>query len=73
MAKYLDIAQIVVAALLVVGVLLQNRGSGLSSFLGGGGEFYATRRGLEKTIMIATIIFAAIFIILGVLRLVIKS
>jgi len=73
MAKYLDIAQIVVAALLVVGVLLQNRGSGLSSFLGGGGEFYATRRGLEKTIMIATIVFAAIFIILGALRLVIKS
>ncbi|MCX6740981.1 MAG: preprotein translocase subunit SecG [Candidatus Parcubacteria bacterium] len=72
MAKYLDIAQIVVAALLVVGVLLQNRGSGLSSFLGGGGEFYATRRGLEKTIMIATIVFATIFILLGILRLVIK-
>jgi protein translocase SecG subunit len=73
MAKYLDIAQMIVAALLVVGVLLQNRGSGLSSFLGGGGEFYATRRGLEKTVLIATIVFAAIFIILGVLRLLIKA
>ena len=73
MVKYLDIAQIVVAALLVVGVLLQNRGSGLSSFLGGGGEFYATRRGLEKAITIATIVFAVLFIVLGVLRLVIKS
>jgi len=73
MAKYLDIAQMIVAALLVVGVLLQNRGSGLSSFLGGVGEFYATRRGLEKTVLIATIVFAAIFIILGVLRLLIKA
>lgn len=73
MVKFLDIAQIVVAALLVIGVLLQNRGSGLSSFLGGGGEFYATRRGLEKTILIATIVFAVVFMVIGVLRLVIKS
>jgi preprotein translocase subunit SecG len=72
MTKYLDIAQIVVAALLVVSILLQSRGNGLSSLFGGGGEFFQTRRGLEKNIFIATIVFAIIFLGLGVARLLIK-
>ncbi|MDD2646377.1 MAG: preprotein translocase subunit SecG [Patescibacteria group bacterium] len=72
MTKYLDIAQIIVTALLVISVLLQSRGSGLSSLLGGGGEFYSTRRGLEKKIFIATVVLAVIFLGLGVARLLIR-
>ena len=71
MAKYLNLAQIIVSGLLIVAVVLQARGSGLSSVFGGGGEFYQTRRGLEKKIFIATIVLAVIFLALGVVRLVI--
>ena len=70
MFKYLDIIQVVISALLVVGILLQNRGSGLSSAFGGGGEFFQTKRGIEKGIFIATIVLAVIFLGLGLLRLI---
>lgn len=72
MAKYLDLAQIIIAAVMVTGVLLQARGGGLSNLFGGGGEFYQTRRGIEKKIFILTIVAAFIFLVLGVLRLIIK-
>lgn len=71
MTKYLNLAQIIVSALLVVAILFQSRGSGLSSLFGGGGEFYQTRRGLEKKIFIATIVLAVIFLALGVARIII--
>jgi len=54
----LAIAQIIVSILLIALILLQERSSGLSGILGGGGEgFYQTRRGLEKIIFGATAIF----------------
>lgn len=63
---FLNIAQIVTAAILIVLVLLQERASGLSGIFGGtGGTLYQTRRGLEKTIFWATIIAAAVFIVLN--------
>ena len=71
MSNLLSIAQIIVAVLLFTCVLLQQRGSGLSGFLGGGGESYHTKRGLEKTIFAATIILVVIFLSLGVARLII--
>ena len=63
--------QIAVSVILVVLVLLQQRGAGLGSIFGGGGEFYASRRGAEKKIFWATIFFGTIFIILALLNLVI--
>ncbi|MBU4369462.1 preprotein translocase subunit SecG [Patescibacteria group bacterium] len=71
MTNLLSIIQMVVAVLLVVCILLQQRGSGLGGLLGGGGEGYHTKRGLEKTIFTATIILAFIFLALGLARLII--
>ena len=56
----LSIIQIVLSVLVVVFILLQQKGEGLSGIFGGMGEFYATRRGLEKTIFIATIVLATL-------------
>lgn len=70
-SKYLNLAQIIISVLLIAAILLQSRGSGLSSLFGGGGEFYQTRRGLEKKIFIATIVLAITFLALGIIRLVI--
>ncbi|OQA36802.1 MAG: preprotein translocase subunit SecG [Parcubacteria group bacterium ADurb.Bin326] len=58
----LDIIQLVSAVLLVVVVLLQNRGTGLGAAFGGEGNVYRTKRGLEKTLSIATIILAVVFL-----------
>lgn len=58
----LDIIQLVSAVLLVVVVLLQNRGTGLGVAFGGEGNVYRTKRGLEKVLSIATIILAVVFL-----------
>ena len=60
--KFLPYAQMGLAFILVVGVLLQQRGSGLSSTFGGSGVGYSTKRGAEKVIFQATIVIAVLFI-----------
>ena len=54
----LSIVQLVLALLLVVAVLLQQRGTGLSSSFGGEGNVFAARRGVERILFGATIVFA---------------
>jgi len=74
MEKFLPIAQIGVSIILVILILLQQRGTALGSAFGGeGGSFYSTRRGIQKKIFIATIIFGIIFVILAILSLVISN
>jgi protein translocase SecG subunit len=68
--QILDIAQIVVAILLIITVLLQNRGSGLGSAFGGEGNIYMAKRGAEKFIFYASIVLAAAFLGLGIVRLI---
>lgn len=59
--KWLQVIQIVVAILLMLSILLQNRGAGLSGVFGGGGDVFRTKRGLEKTLFTATIILSVLF------------
>ncbi len=72
MKQYLPFAQIIVSILLIICILLQQRGTALGSAFGGGGEgsgFYATRRGIQQKIFRATIILGALFILLALLNL----
>jgi protein translocase SecG subunit len=71
MDKILNIVQIVVASLLCLGILLQQRGAGLSSAFGGGGEVYFKKRGAEKMIFIATVVLAVLFILSAIVRMII--
>ena len=50
-------------------ILLQQRGASLGAGSGSSGELYTTRRGLEKSMFITTIVFVVIFVfsILGLL------
>ena len=57
----LIVVQILIAVLLIVCVALQMQGSGLSTAFGGSGEFYRSKRSIERFLYIATIILAAIF------------
>ena len=71
MKTYLPFIQIGISILLMVLILLQQRGAALGGAFGGeSGGFYATRRGIQKKIFWATIIFGALFIISAVLNLV---
>ena len=70
MAQYLPIAQIIVSLVLILLILLQQRGTALGSAFGSEAGFYATKRGLEKKIFWATIVFAILFIVLALLNLI---
>jgi preprotein translocase subunit SecG len=63
------IAQIIVSVVLIALILLQERSSGLSGIFGGdSGGAYQTRRGMEKSIFIATIACAVAFVTLAILN-----
>lgn len=62
MERIFAIVQIVLAAILVAAILLQNKGTGLGGVFGGGeGNVYRTKRGAEKVLFIGTIVTAIIF------------
>lgn len=60
--KILQIAQVIVSIFLIISILLQNRGAGLSGVFGGGDNVYSVKRGAEKALFNATLVFAALFI-----------
>lgn len=68
MSLYFNIAQIVLSALLLVMILLQQKGSGLGGAFGGDGGIYQTRRGAEKVLFRATVVLAVLFIGVAVAR-----
>lgn len=51
------------AVLMILAILLQQRGASLGAGFGGSGELYTTRRGLDKNLFEVTIIFAVIFVL----------
>jgi protein translocase SecG subunit len=63
MQTFLITVQVVLAILLSVAVLTQNRGSGLSATFGGGGGFHASKRGAEKFLFNATIVLGILFVL----------
>lgn len=71
MDNILNIIQIVIAALLIAAILLQQRGTGLSASFGGEGGVYFKKRGAEKVIFIATIVLAVLFIASALARMII--
>ncbi len=65
MQTYLNIAQIVVSAALILAVLLQVRGGGLGGIFGQADTVYRTKRGVEKTLFQLTVALVVIFVILA--------
>ncbi len=57
----LNIAQMILAVLLVVSIMLQSQGAGLGAAFGGGGNTFRTKRGAEKKIFQLTIVFSILF------------
>jgi protein translocase SecG subunit len=61
-SKSLEIIQLVLAVLVIVSILLQQQGSGLGGAFGGEGNFYRSKRGLEKVLFYSTIALIVFFI-----------
>lgn len=72
MQQALQIVSIIVSVVLIVLILLQAKGGGLGSLLGGdaGGGIARTRRGLEKTLFQITIGLSILFLAVSLLSVV---
>lgn len=69
----LQFVQIIIATALIGVIILQAKGSGIGSLLGGNdGGITKTRRGLEKTLFQITVGLAALFIGNAILQLLIQ-
>ncbi len=67
--QFLPYAQIIVAAILITVILLQQGKAAMGGSFGQSGEFSTTRRGPEKHLFTLTIVFGILFIGLAILNL----
>lgn len=63
MKPVISLIQIILGILLILVIIIQQKGSGLGSAFGGDLGFYRTKRGAEKLLFYATIVIAVAFII----------
>lgn len=62
---FIHLAQIVIAVVLIVFVVLQAKGTGLSGVLGGSTNYHA-KRGMEKSLFYGTILVSLLFVGLAI-------
>lgn len=72
MKIFFQILTIVLGIVIIFLILIQGRGAGLGSAWGGGGEFFQTRRGLEKLVLILAVIFIILFFVVSIINLFFK-
>jgi preprotein translocase subunit SecG len=64
---YLNIIQIIISITLMVIILIQVKGEGAGGVFGGDSGVARTRRGLERTLFNATVVLAAVFLLMSFL------
>jgi len=69
MLKALVWIEFFISFLLITSVLLQHRGTGLGGVFASGSNVYRSKRGIEKILFNATIIFAVVLVISVLLHL----
>ncbi len=63
MNPFLAAGQIIVSIALMAAILLQARGTGLSSTFGGDSAVYRSRRGVERRLWQFTIVLMVLFVV----------
>ncbi|MCL2094720.1 preprotein translocase subunit SecG [Candidatus Saccharibacteria bacterium] len=63
MSEFLQWLMMISAVLLILLVLLQQRGASLGAGFGSSSELITTRRGLEKSIFNVTVVVAVVFVL----------
>ena len=64
--ELLQVAQILIAISVAASILLQARGTGLSSTFGGESTAYRSRRGLERTLFRLTIVLVSVYVVISI-------
>lgn len=59
----LPVVTIISAILMIIAILLQQRGASLGAGFGGSSELYTTRRGLDKNLFDVTVMLAVVFVV----------
>lgn len=62
MSQLLQFINILIMVALIIIIALQNKSSGLSNVFGGAGNIVQTRRGFEKWLFYATVVFGILFV-----------
>jgi len=62
----LQVAQIVIAIAVAASILLQARGTGLSSTFGGESTAYRSRRGIERTLFRLTVVLIVVYVVISI-------
>lgn len=71
--KGLIITQDVISVFIIVLVLLQSKGSGVSAVFGGGdSNAYRTRRGAERIVFITTIVLVVLWFVTAIASLIVR-
>lgn len=68
MKTFLLFLQIIISISLIIVILLQAKGSGLSGVFGGENSIYRSKRGIEKLLIYVTIALAGIFLVLSIIQ-----
>lgn len=71
MKAAISVIQIILGILLVLVIIIQQKGSGIGTSFGGDMSFYRTKRGAEKLLFYATIVLAVVFILSSLIGLLI--
>lgn len=69
----LQIVTLVSAVLMILMILLQQRGASLGAGFGSTGELYTTRRGIDKSLFEVAVILAVIFVLSIVVGLILPA
>lgn len=59
----LQIINVGSAVLMILSILLQQRGATLGAGFGSSGELYTTRRGIDRNLFEVSVVFAVIFVL----------
>ena len=59
----LQITTVASAVLMIVAILLQQRGASLGAGFGSSGELYTTRRGLDKNLFEVSVVLGVVFVL----------
>jgi len=66
----LNVAEVIVAVFLIIVIMLQMQGRGLSNSFGGSGEFYRSKQSVDKLLIWLTVILTTLFGALSIILLI---
>lgn len=69
LSKILVIMELVLSIVLIVTILLQQKGGGLGAAFGGSSNVYSTKRGMDKVLYQITIVVAILFLLISLANL----